>query len=189
MAIRLLIGAFLAAIVMFLWGWGFWTVLAVRLGDMRSVDPDAFKAMFSHEAENGEYLYPMPQGLGATEDDRKAFVENHKKGPLIEISYRNEGADPMDPLYFGIGFVHLLCLGIIAGFLLIMALKNLPNYLSRAGFVFLLGVFAAALIDVGSVVWMLHPWRYPAMLAIFHASSWLLAGLVLGAVIRQPREV
>jgi hypothetical protein len=188
MAIRLLIGAFLAAITMFVWRWVFWAALAVQLGVMREVPPDVEKLLEAHETETGEYLYPMPPGLGASEGDTKAFTEKHKTGPLLELSYRNEGSNPMDPLYFTLGFVHFVALGIIAGFLLIMALKSLPNYLGRVGFVFLLGIFASAAIDVAAVIWFHHPWRYATMLAIYHASNWLFAGLVLGAIIRPPRE-
>jgi hypothetical protein len=191
MAIRLLIGAFLAAIVMFVWGFVFWTLLAKQIGVMRPADSDVIDAMVKHapELESGEYFYPPPPDPGDSEDDRKNKEEKHKQGPLVEISYQAGGAEPMDPVYFALGFLHLVALGVIAGFLLIMALKNLPTYLSRVGFVLLLGIFATAAIDVAAVIWFRHPWRYPTMLAIYHASSWLLAGLVLAAVIRPPREV
>jgi hypothetical protein len=187
MAIRLLIGAILAAIVMFVWGGAFWMVLATQIGFMRQADPDVLKAMVSHEAESGEYFYPMPVSIDATPDDRKAAEEKTKAGPLMEISFRNEGVET-GPLFFATGFGHLLALGIIAGFLLTMAVKGLPTYLSRVGFVLLLGILASAAIDVEQVVWMHHPWRYPTMLAIYHVGSWLLAGIVLGAIIRPPRE-
>ena len=191
MAIRLLIGAVLAAIIMFAWGFVFWSFLALQPGVMLEANSDVIDALKKHapELESGEYFYPMPQGYGSTEADRKNFTEKHKEGPLVEISYQAGGAEPMDPIYFGIGFAHLVALAIIAGFLLIMALKSLPTYLGRVGFVLLLGIFATAAIDVAAVVWFRHPWRYPAMLAAYHASSWLLGGLVLGAVIRPPREV
>jgi hypothetical protein len=189
MAIRLLIGAFVAAIVMFVWGWVFWALLAVKLGEMQQADKEVIDAMIKHtpELESGEYFYPMPPGPGASEDDTKNFVQKHNEGPLVEISYQKGGTDPMDPLYFAIGFAYFVALGVIAGFLLIMALKSLPTYLGRVGFVMLLGIFATAAIDVASVVWFHHPWRFAATLAIYHASTWLLAGLVLGAIIRPPR--
>jgi hypothetical protein len=189
MAIRLLIGAFVAAIVMFVWGWVFWALLAVQLGVMRQADSEVIDVMVKHapELESGEYFYPMQPGPGASEDDTKNFVDKHNKGPLVEISYQAGGANPMDPLQFGLGFVHFVALGIIAGFLLIMALKSLPTYLGRVGYVFLLGIFASAAIDVAAVIWFHHPWRYPTMVAIYHGSTWLLAGLVLGAFIRPPR--
>ncbi len=190
MAIRLLIGAFVAAIVMFVWGWVFWDLLAEQLGVMRQADSEVIDGMIKHvpELESGEYFYPMRPGRGATDDDRKNFEDKHNKGPLVEISYQAGGANPMDPLYFALGFAHLVALGIVAGFLLIMALKGLPTYLGRVGYVFLLGIFASAAIDVAAVVWFHHPWRYSTMLAIYHTSNWLLAGLVLGAIIRPPRE-
>jgi len=187
MAIRLLIGAILAAIVMFVWGGAFWTVLATQVDVMRPADPDVYKAMVSHDTENGEYFYPMPPPLGAGEDTLKAYKDKRKSGPLMEISYRNEGA-PGDAAFFGLGFLHLLALGIIAGFLLMMAVKALPTYLSRVGFVLMLGIFASAAIDVEKVVWMMHPWKFQTMLAVYHVSSWVLAGIILGAIIRPPRE-
>jgi hypothetical protein len=186
MAIRLLIGAILAAIVMFVWGGAFWMVLATQIGVMRSPDEhmreNMLKAM--QDAESGDYFYPLPAPLGGSQED---YEKKMKEGPIMQISYRNEGA-PGNAVFFGLGFVHLLALGIIAGFLLTLAVKSLPTYLSRVGFVLMLGIFASAAIDVENVVWMFHPWRYPTMLAVYHVSSWVLAGLVLGAVIRPPRE-
>jgi hypothetical protein len=77
---------------------------------------------------------------------------------------------------------------LIAGILLAAAAPTLRSYIGRVFFVFLLGVFGALAFDLSYGIWFYHPWEFPILMAGFHTAGWLLAGIVMAAVIKAPRD-
>jgi hypothetical protein len=78
---------------------------------------------------------------------------------------------------------------VLAGLLLAVTVRNLRPYFSRVLFVFFLGLFAAALIDLPQGIWYHRPWALPLFDATYHVTGWLMVGLVLGYFVRPARDV
>ena len=73
--------------------------------------------------------------------------------------------------------------------LLLVALPALESYARRVAFVCGLGVFAAVAVRLSEpILWHL-PWGHFLHGATYDAASWLVAGLVLGAIVKPPRGV
>ena len=73
---------------------------------------------------------------------------------------------------------------LVAGWLLWHAAPQLPNYLSRVGFVVVLGVFAGLFATVRDPLWLQHSWAYHIALVVNDCFTALVMGLVLAAMIR-----
>jgi hypothetical protein len=189
--VRLCVAVVLAAVVQFAWGFAFWAKLPLSKEMVKKV-PDAERvASVLKEAipESGMYFYPAGD-CPMCSDDKEAvekFMAAHRAGPLVQVVYQKEGADPMNPAWMGVGFVHLAAGSLVAALLLLLALPALQTYLCRVLFVFGLGVFAVVAIDFANPVWWHHPWGYTLGKSLFDATGWLLAGIVLGAILRPAK--
>jgi hypothetical protein len=184
---RVIIAALLAAVVLFGWGFVYWTILPTSksmLAPLMNGDAVAQEVLKSN-AHSGTYFYPMPPEV--TDDPeaaKQAFVQRRKAGPLMQISLRVQGHDPTDPLMYVEGFVYQFASALLAGALLAFTLPALPTYGTRVIFVALLGGFAALLTRLSDVIWLQHPWEFEVYSSAYLVSSWLLAGIVLAAFIR-----
>ncbi len=191
--IRLFLGALLSAVVLFMWGYVFWSVSGVMYQFMfRLPDENQAVQMFQdHNLESGTYLVPFPDAAalnGTDAEKRGTYLAQRVKGPLMEIVYRKEGAaEPGNPLVLARGFCHYFAASLLAAVLLIMAQPGLQFYPARVLFVFLLGVFATVAITFAKPIWFFHPWPTVLYEAAFQAVGWLLAGIMLGAVIRPVK--
>lgn len=184
MFLRVILGAFLAAVVMFIWGAIWWMVLPFAFYVMHPLPKgdEVARSVKETVPESGFYLHPwVDQKQHDDPATMEEFMRKHREGPLLQIVVIREGVEPMDPKIFGQGFGHYFVSALLAGILLAMA--KLPSYGSRVGYVFLLGLFAA-LIWLLNVIWMHHPWQFPMFSAANTVTSWLLAGFVLAAVVR-----
>jgi hypothetical protein len=188
--VRVLVAALLAAVVLFFWGFLWWVVLPFAGWAMKPVPyqtrakvTDGMKTLFS---ESGVYFLPFPEE-GATPRDLEDVQQRQREGPLVEVIYRKDGVEAMSPAYFATGFGHMALSALLAGALLSLAAPALRSYPRRVAFAALLGFFGAFAFDLSSILWFHHPWQFPVMMAAFDASGWLLASLVLAAVIRPAR--
>jgi hypothetical protein len=143
-------------------------------------------ALKTNLPESGVYFAPFP-GQAATPEAQEAAVKRLHEGPLVEVIYRKSGVDAMSPSYFAAGYAHLALSALLAAVLLSLAAPALRSYLARVGFAALLGCFAAFTLNLSDIIWFHHPWQFPVMMAAFNASGWLLAALVLGAIVRPAR--
>jgi hypothetical protein len=186
---RLVIGSLVAAVVMFFWGFVFWQVLPAKFAVMKGVPNDAevMEVLKKNLPESGVYLAPYPDEAALSGDNKAAreeLAKRHEAGPLVQITYRKEGVKMLNPLVFAAGFGHFLLSALVGALLLQFALPNLPSYLCRVGYVGLLGLFAGLFIDLSTPIWFHHPIVFPAYNFAYHATSWLVAGLVLGAIVK-----
>jgi hypothetical protein len=184
---RLLIGAVLAAVVMFFWGFVFWTLLPVSKQVMHGLPNEArvVGALQAGSLETGVYFYPWAEGADA--EAMRQADEKHREGPVVEILYRAEGSPMMDPKMLAIGFLHFLASTILAGALLALAAPALPSFFGRWGFVFLFGLTASAFHDLSGPIWFYNPWDFAILNVAYHVVGWLLGGMLLAAIITPPR--
>ena len=186
--------ALLSAVVLFVWGYVFWSASGIMYQFMYQL-PDADKVVQlfqAHDLPSGNYVIPFPDQAAMNGTDREKqgnYLARRDKGPLMEIIYRKHGAHgPNDPQFLARGFCYYFAASLLAGVLLIMAQPGLPRYPMRVLFVFLAGVFATVAVSFTKPIWFFHPW--PAVLyeAAFQTIGWLLAGIMLGLVIRPTKE-
>lgn len=182
--VRVILGAVLAAVVMFMWGFIFWAVLPVsnavfkRLPDEEAVTA----ALASHIPQTGVYYFPY-WDQADDEATQQAGMEKHARGPIGQVMFVREGVNPMAPATMIIGFIQMLVSTLLAGFML--RAWGPASFMGRVAFVTTLGLFAVVTISVSKVTWFHHPWPTAALDGAYYVAAWLLAGLVLAAFVRR----
>ena len=187
--IRLIFGALLSAVVLFAWGFVFWAVSGIMYQFIHRLpnEDEVSQALQKTDPDSGTYRIPFPDPAamsGSDKDKEAALKTQNLKGPLIEIIYRKEGLDPTRPQEYAVGFCHFLAASLLAGMLLILSQPGLPRYWMRVAFVTLAGVFATVAVSFAGPIWFHHPWAAVLYTSAYQVIGWLLAGLVLGWVLR-----
>lgn len=146
---RHLLAAFVAAIVVFFWGFMAWP--AIGLWDFafpptpnEVAIADTLKSSLGGD---GAYIVPfMPEGYGVSTDDPakqaefEAFEARHRAGPFALILYRASGSEVMPPVELIRGFV----IEVVAALLLACVLSTVKGGFARKVFVgFTVALFAA----------------------------------------------
>jgi lipopolysaccharide export LptBFGC system permease protein LptF len=188
MILRIGLGALLSAVVLMLWGYLFWIVLGVPQGVLRPLpagDP-LTNALKAKGMTTGAYVYPARPSEEALKDRSRwnAYVEQSRRGPLVQLFYAREGADPISTTLAARGLLHFFVSSLLAAALLAVASPRLKRYGSRVGFVVLLGLFATVLVNLGAPIWFHHPWDYHLLMAAVDCFNALLMGIVLAAVVK-----
>ena len=103
---RLLLGAFAGAIVLMIWGFLYWTVNPWAKSMLRPIDNEdrVIEALSNAIPETGVYFMPL-EGMHS-KATQESFLEKHRSGPLIRVIFTKEGADPMAPAVYIMGFIH-----------------------------------------------------------------------------------
>lgn len=189
---RVIIGAFVGAIVLFVWGFAYWVFASwVLLPQHELADQDQVRTVLMENApESGVYWLPAQPHPGdeldaaALEAATEGHAERHREGPLAFIALRRDGAEPMDPSMlikgFGINFLSVL----VAALLLAGARR--PSFSSRVLFVFGLGVLVSSSVHLVSWNFMYHPMDFTLFRIGDSLIGWLLVGVVLAVLMKGP---
>ena len=138
----------------------------------------------------GAYFFPgLPPGEISAEEQRD-FVERHRRGPIgMLIVHPAGGGETMEPLTLVMGFaIALTTSGLIA---LVLWMAADSRGFARRWTVAILIAMAAAVGTHGGQWNQFHlPERYAAHLVADVACSWVLAGLVIAAILprRSPQR-
>lgn len=192
MGMRVLLGTVISAVALALWSVLFWVVLAGPGGGVRAV-PDEAGLMQTLQAQlprSGTYYVPMPPQPqpGVPRDPAlQSFRQREISGPIALIQFNRRGVDPFSTMAYLRLAAQTLAASLIAALLLRAALPVLEGFVQRVGFVFALGVFAAVAVRLSEPLWWHLPWPYYLHGAVYDAGSWLVAGVVLGAIVKRPR--
>jgi len=180
---RLVIASLLAAAVMFLWGFAFWTVLMPGPRAFDSPDDSAAlsEALVTYLPASGTYVVPTWQG------NKAQMEERFETGPVATIFFRRDGVRMMSPLTFVYGYLEFALACFLAALLLYMTASALPSYGSRVMVVLLLGMAGTVFIELAQPIWWHQPWRFHLLNTVYAVVSWLLAGAVLAAMIKKGR--
>jgi hypothetical protein len=183
---RSILGIAIAAVVLYAWGFLIWAVVPYPHAVWKKpVDEEgARKALKELFPERGTYVVPT------AEHDQAAKETLFKEGPVAMIHMTHPAGRPLaDPAIMIGGFaLNLVGLVLIAIILRRLA-AAMPAYFERVGFVALVGLTAAVLIDGGDAVWWQIPWPWKLYQAFYDFSFWLIAGLILaGFVGARGRE-
>ena len=181
---RLLLGSFLAALAMFIWGFVFWAT---------PVSSGAFESTGNY-AEIGEALNDLLPADGAYHVpwygvEEEQMLSLHEQGPLATIHYRRAGAPMGAPSVMVFGFIHMLITAGLLAFLLRMALPALHTYGQRAGFVALAGVAAAFWFEMADPIWWYQSLTAHLYAGFYSIIAFVIAGLVLAKFVTREDEV
>jgi len=193
MALRIVAGALLGAVVLFAWGAVFWMALPFGFIAVKPLPggEDLVPLLTERLPATGVYAYPAKsheeRNLPEEERERHAqdFAARYKAGPLLVLHYRRQGLDPMQPLLFAAGFLHFLALTLLAAGLLAAAAHRLA-FGGRFLFTAAIGL-VIALMDLSPLIWWHLPPDLPLLSAAYNLSGWLLAAPVLAWLVRPKK--
>ena len=183
---RFPLGVILGGVVVFMWGFVFWTLLPFAQSVIRPIPDEDDSAMATslkmNVRESGVYISPkMPTAMD--EDSKTKWEERHRQGPVYMLFYHQDGKEPMSPKVMAIGMGHSIGLAFVGAFILLAASPR--SYANRVMLIFWAAVFVAVWADVGNAIWWHFPWDYTVLQLAYRIGGGLLLGLVLAAFI-QP---
>ena len=186
---RLITGGIVGGITLFVWGFISWVVLTWHFDTVRhDVGMTAVvENIEEHLQETGVYYFPPMSTMKPDEAEMEAYTELHKNSPSGMIFYNAEQLAPMSPPRLFAGFLADIGAAFFATMLLILALPSLPKYWGRVVYVAALGVFAIFAIRMVDGVFFNLPISWTVNMILDTAISWMLAGLVLAAIVRPPK--
>ncbi len=186
---RILISALLAAIVTFMWGFFWWGILAMQSGTYSAVsaekEANVLSVLESSLPRSDVYFIPDPKQMH--ENGGNANADPAEK-PFIKIYYRPKGSVSGQGEMMAKGFLHMFVSALFMATLLSFVTGSMCCYSARVAFVCSIGVFAGFWQQVGDMIWFHHPAGFSLFTLGYHGGAWLLAGLVIGAIVKGPRE-
>jgi hypothetical protein len=187
--VRIISGAVIAAVVMFVWGFVFWGLLPTASSVIKG-PPDAEGLRSALKgAPTGVYRLPdLALMSSADEADRAEHARQFEEGPIATVFVRAEGAQHMAPSTMVAGFVHMLVSCLLMAILLHVVRRAGTTYLQRAIIVGFAGTVGTVFSNLGAPIWWFHPWNFHALNTLYMIWAWILAGLVLAAFIKPPAE-
>lgn len=183
---QIIIGGIVGGITLFFWGFISWAVMDWHFYTVQH-DEGTRAVVANIETqlpETGVYYFPPLADDQHDAAGMAEYAEEFKSGPHGMIFYTAEHGEMMSPARLGRGFLADIIASMMATILLVMALPNLPNYKSRATFVTALGVFALMSVHLVNGIFHDMPMTWTAGVGLDLVVSWLLVGLLLGAIIR-----
>lgn len=174
------LGPFLAALAMFIWGFFYYGLSGFPYAVLGSA-PEAGPALNRLFPASGTYVFPDPRV------DPKVVEKQFASGPIATVHIHKEGANPMDPLLlikgFALEFVSCVLLA------LLLTQSAAKGYAGRVCFAVLAGVLITLFSNGGQVIWWRQDWAWHTRTMIHDIAAWLAAGLILAIFVRrcEPR--
>ncbi|MBI1761718.1 MAG: hypothetical protein HYR56_09815 [Acidobacteria bacterium] len=192
---RLLLAGVLAGVVVFIWSALSHMVLGLGEAAVKSLPNESavLTALNQNVKAPGFYLYPggMEAIQNAPKDQQEAltkqYEEVYKAQPhgILVLTPPNGVVYSFPKLLLNELLSNILG-GVIAAWLLSLALGALPSFLGRIGFVAALGLFAALAVDFSYWNWYGFPTKYLLTSLLDNTLGWALAGVAL-ALFLKPR--
>ena len=178
---KVLVGIVLSAVVMFVWGFLFWTVLPFSKAILRNAPDETAlaQALSAQLKDSGVYVLP---GMIAGQSEAE-YTSRSKAGPLAWVIFRREGIDPVRPATFLAGFVHMLASVTLMAWLLRLAGPG--TYTGRLGVALVASLAGAVFSNLGKPIWWIQPWDFHILNFAYDITSWALAALVLAHFVRR----
>ena len=186
---RVLLGGILGGILVF--NWGYVAHMVLPLGEMACHQiPDEAAVISTVRTtikEPGFYLFPgIETSKHPSESEMQAWQEKAKQGPVGVLIVRPQGGEGMTPLTLGTEFGTNIVSALLAA-LVLSQVRAGASYWTRVGLVTLMGLFAFVTVIVPYWNWYSFPADFVTSEVIEHTVGWLLAGLVMAAIVRAPK--
>jgi hypothetical protein len=184
---KILIGGVVGGLVIFFWGFVSHMLLPIGEMGMRAIphEEGIAAAMKNDVLEPGLYFVPgRDMSKKLTEEEMQAHTEKIGKGPygfmVIHPNGRDVSLVKRLPIELGTNVVCALLAAIIVS-------QLRPGFVVRVGCVTLMGVLASLMTSVPFWNWYGFPTEFTLAQIIEHSVGWLLAGIVLAAIVRPSK--
>jgi hypothetical protein len=180
---RAILGAAVAAALVFVWGFVYWTMLPYPERVMQSVASEATLVEALQAALPASGMYAIPGRHG---NDAAAMADQQQrtaKGPVAILAYRNAGVEMTGP-YFAFGYLQMFLAALAAA--IALSACDVNFYPGRVMIVFWMGIFAALWAHLSNVAWFHHPVNYFWLQLGYTVPAAFVMGIVLAAFVRPP---
>ena len=183
---RLIIAAVIAGIVMFLWGAVSHMWLGIGDVGLKPMPNEAAvaAALKSNINEPGLYVMPM-MGIEnphrATKEQQEALAAKMTEGPTAMLIYRLTG-EPISAKLLGVELASNIAAALVVGMILSLGAVGFSRGVTISTLVGLAGWLS---INVSYWNWYGFPTQFVTGELIDQIVSWLLAGFVLGFILRR----
>ena len=181
---RIIVGALVAGLAMFMWSFACWMFLGVHDLDPAPLlqNEDGVIAALQGE-ERGMYWIPGTDDMNVDPESEKAkaWQEKHRAGPRAFLVYDPEGAEPMPPKTMVIGAVINVLTGLILA-LIVSGRSFLARFLIPVG----VGLIFVLMQDIANWNWQNYTTSWTVGYVIDHLGAFAIAGLVLAFIVKRP---
>lgn len=182
---RLIIAAILAGIVMFMWGAVSHMVLGIGdAGLLPMPNESAVSATLkTNITEPGMYFMPgIDMAHRAEKEVHDAWAAKYKEGPTGLLIYHPTGEEPMTIKHFGVELGSDIAAALVVGMILSLGAVSFSRGVTISTLVGLAGWLS---INVSYWNWYRFPTNFVTAELIDQIAGWLLAGFVLGFILRR----
>jgi len=186
---KIILGAFLAAIAVFVWEAASWMVIGWHENGFRAFrDESAVAEVIKANVTSGHGIYMLPAMQEppkvATAEEKKAFLEKQEKamadGPYFYAIIRPGKASASMGTNMMLSFGRNLICALLIAVLLSQAALFYP---ARIAFVAAAGLFAGLTADLPMWIWFEQPARDTIVNIADHLIAWIIGGAVLGLLV------
>ena len=183
---RTLIAGVVGGIVFFIWGMLAWMALPLHMSSMGGLPNESVvtQTLKASGLESGVYAAPWSDNEEDWENPNSAWAKAHLAGPTYTVFYSAEGCAPMDPMTMLGGLLIDILGGLVAAFMLCMALPGCQTYGRRVLFITCLGVFVALIAHLGYWNWMKFSTDWTFAFVVDVIVGWALAGAAMAAILK-----
>jgi len=184
---RLIIAAILAGIVMFFWGFVSHEVLGIGEAGLKPMpnEPSVEAALKTNISEPGLYVMPM-MGIAdphhATDEQQTALFEKYRQGPTAMLIYHPTGEEPLSVRQLAVELASNILAALVVGMILSLGAVGFSRGVTIATLVGLAGWLS---IEVSYWNWYRFPTNFVTGELIDQIVGWLLAGFVLGFILKR----
>ena len=187
--VRVIVAGVLGAAAVFIWGMLSWMPLHSRTILNLPGEEQVAPVLRQNIAQAGVYMFPgVDMKKWNDPQVHKAYEEKYRKGPVGLLFIYPNGRAPMTAATFIRGGAITLASALLAAILLAQAAPALRSYFRRVFFALLVGLFAAVAVYLPGWNWGGLPTRWTLAMMADTVVTWLLAGLVIAAVVRARRQ-
>ena len=180
--VRVIIGAAVAAVVMFIIGFIFFATPLARLGMANIDDAQAAavqQALAANLPRTGTYSIPGT--------DTQAQTNMFSQGPIATVHYNTHGFAATDSGSLVMGLVLNFIVALLIGSALIGIDRRVTDLGSRARVAIIIAVAASAFVHLGEPIYWHHDWGHFIYLFVADALMLAAAGLVLAWFLPRAR--
>jgi hypothetical protein len=190
---KIILGALVGGIILFVWSWLAWVVLPLHVASMRPIENEdrVTEVLQSNLGVHGVYLYPsMARDEEISAEEQKTATEEwekkYERGPVGMIIYNPRGSDPNMPSQMAAGFVIDLAAALMAVWLLSRSTAFAASFVARVAYCGMLGILISVFAHLMNWNWLGYPLDYTTAMIADTVVGWLLAGIGIAAIVKAP---
>src|ERR1043166_4347759 len=181
---RIVIGAVVGGVVMFIWGALAWMVLPLHTPTVKEIpNEDALRAVIRENVKEPGFYAVAGWGRGEGQSAERQ-EQKYREGPRGVMVLHPSGGDPYMAKTFMVGFVLDVLACCLVAWLLSKAAGGLASYGARVQFVTVVGLFAGVATHLMYWNWLEFPTNYTIGCMADVTIGWLLAGLAISAIVK-----